>query len=453
MDTEKLTPLIEELKQVLQNKATEDDIIRELRMFLDEYAVGIEAAKRAIIKKYGGSVPATQNSGFVTGNAVSKKIGELTGMEQNVDILAKVIFSEQKVVKIKGVDREIVSGIIGDSTGTASFTVWDGSNHGDIAKGQIWLFRNAYTKRWNDRIQVNMGKNCIFNKKDEMADDPSMQLAERPISYSSSVAKIADLREGIGNVSVTGKIVSVEARNITVKGEPRVVFSGIIADETGKVQFSAWNDFGLANGDTVSIKNAYIRSWNGIPQLNFGDKAEINKVDDTFGDLSAALANKKTVGEILKSGGGMDIETSGTIIELQKNSGLIRRCPQCNRSTINGECQMHGTVEPTDDLRMKITIDDGSGAISAIVGRELTERLTGITLAVALDLSKARGESEIISKSIAERVVMKHIAVRGNVMKKEEFGPMMIVKGAEFDEVDVKKGAEELLAKVEEVIQ
>ena len=59
MDTEKLTPLIEELKQVLQNKATEDDIIRELRMFLDEYAVGIEAAKRAIIKKYGGSVPAT----------------------------------------------------------------------------------------------------------------------------------------------------------------------------------------------------------------------------------------------------------------------------------------------------------------------------------------------------------------------------------------------------------
>ena len=114
---------------------------------------------------------------------------------------------------------------------------------------------------------------------------------------------------------------------------------------------------------------------------------------------------------------------------------------------------MHGTVEPTDDLRMKITIDDGTGAISAIVGRELTEKLTAITLNVALDLSKARGESEIISKSIAERVVMKHISVRGNVMKKEDYGPMMIVKDASFDEVDVKSGAEELLAKVEEVIQ
>ena len=149
----------------------------------------------------------------------------------------------------------------------------------------------------------------------------------------------------------------------------------------------------------------------------------------------------------------MDIETCGTIIELQKNSGLIRRCPQCNRSTINGECQMHGTVEPTDDLRMKVTIDDGSGAISAIISRDLTEKLTGISLAVALDLSRARGESEIISKSIAEKVVMKHIAVRGNVMKKEDFGPMMIVKDASFDEVDIQKGAEELLAKVEEVIQ
>ena len=88
-----------------------------------------------------------------------------------------------------------------------------------------------------------------------MADDPSMQLAERPISYSSSVAKIADLREGIGNVSVTGKIISVEARAITVKGEPRTVFSGIIADETGKVQFSAWNDFNLNNGDTVCVRS------------------------------------------------------------------------------------------------------------------------------------------------------------------------------------------------------
>ena len=452
MNMEELTPLIEELKQVLKDKATEKDIIEQLTLFVDEYAVGPDVARRAIINKFGGKLT-DGNREFVTGNAVSKKIGELNGMEQNVDILAKVVFSEQKIVKIKGVDREIVSGIIGDSTGTASFTVWDGANHGDIRKGQVWLFRNAYTKRWNDRIQVNMGKNCIFNKKDEMADDPSLQLSERPISYSSSVAKVSDLREGIGNVSVTGKIISVEARNITVKGEPRTVYSGVFADETGKVQFSAWNDFDLHDNDTISVKNAYIRSWNGIPQLNFGDKAEVNKVDDTFGDLSSAIANRKTIGEILRSGGGMDIETSGTIVELQKNSGLIRRCPQCNRSTINGECQMHGTVEPTDDLRMKITIDDGTGAVSAIVGRELTEKLTGITLAIAIDLAKARGESEIISKSMAEKVVMKHISVRGNVMKKEDFGPMMIVKEAEFDEVDVKTAAKDLLSKIEEVLQ
>ena len=202
MNMEELTPLIEELKQVLKDKATEKDIIEQLTLFVDEYAVGPDVARRAIINKFGGKLT-DGNREFVTGNAVSKKIGELNGMEQNVDILAKVVFSEQKIVKIKGVDREIVSGIIGDSTGTASFTVWDGANHGDIRKGQVWLFRNAYTKRWNDRIQVNMGKNCIFNKKDEMADDPSLQLSERPISYSSSVAKVSDLREGIGNVSVT----------------------------------------------------------------------------------------------------------------------------------------------------------------------------------------------------------------------------------------------------------
>ena len=99
MNMEELTPLIEELKQVLKDKATEKDIIEQLTLFVDEYAVGPDVARRAIINKFGGKLT-DGNREFVTGNAVSKKIGELNGMEQNVDILAKVVFSEQKIVKI-----------------------------------------------------------------------------------------------------------------------------------------------------------------------------------------------------------------------------------------------------------------------------------------------------------------------------------------------------------------
>ena len=103
------------------------------------------------------------------------------------------------------------------------------------------------------------------------------------------------------------------------------------------------------------------------------------------------------------------------------------------------------------DLRMKVIVDDGTGAINAIIGRELTEKLTSITLSMATELAKARGDSEIIAKSIAERIMLKHITITGNAMN-DEYGPMMIVKDAEIDEIDVIAEAESLLAKVEEVL-
>ena len=34
-------------------------------------------------------------------------------------------------------------------------------------------------------------------------------------------------------------------REVVVRGENRTVWSGILADDTGKIQYSAWKDFGL----------------------------------------------------------------------------------------------------------------------------------------------------------------------------------------------------------------
>ncbi|MBE6525716.1 MAG: single-stranded DNA-binding protein [Thermoplasmata archaeon] len=443
MDMNELTPHLEELKRVLNGKVSEEELLRELDIYLNKYRTDITSAKRGILKKHGAATP-TQSS-FVTAASVSKKISALSGSEQNVDILAKVVFSDKKQVTIKGAPRVIVSGILGDETGTASFTVWDGENC-ELEKGAVYLFKNAYTKLWNDKIQINLGNRSVISR-----ENVELAMPERQISYSSSVAKISDLREGIGNVTISGKIVSIESRNTVVRGEEKTVFSGIIADETGKVQFSAWTDFGLSEGDCVCIKNGYIRAWKGIPQLNFGDKSEVSKVDDTFGNVEGTSATKKTVSEIVKNGGGLDNAVSGMVVELRTGSGLIKRCPQCNRSILGTDCLTHGHVEPVMDLRMKVIVDDGTGAINAIIGRELTEKLTSITLSMATELAKARGDSEIIAKSIAERIMLKHITITGNAMN-DEYGPMMIVKDAEIDEIDVIAEAESLLAKVEEVL-
>ena len=100
---------------------------------------------------------------------------------------------------------------------------------------------------------------------------------------------------------------------------------------------------------------------------------------------------------------------------------------------------------------MKIVLDDGTGAIGAVLNRELTEKLTGVTLENAVNLSKARGESGIIAREMAPRILMKRLAMRGNVMS-DEYGPMMIVAEAETEEVDIETAATKLLDIVEEVL-
>lgn len=432
-----LTPHVEEIKRVLENKVDEEVIVNELNKYLNEYHVTLDSAKRGIIRKYGGGDVAA----FTPAGAVVKKIDELTGTEQNVDIQAKVVYVENKSITVKGLSKTIVSGILGDETGTASFTIWEPGSV-MLEKGSIYNFKNCYCKLWNDKVQINLGN----RGRVEPASGVSIDLPERTIAVNSSECKIGDIRDGMGSVTVTGRIVTYEARNVMVKGEPKTVYSGIIADDTGKIQYSAWNDFSLKEGETICVKNAYIRSWKGIPQLNMGDRCEISRVDSVF-DVVDTSGSKKTIDEITRIGGGLDITLEGMVVDMRAGSGLIKRCPQCNRSILNGVCTAHGQVNGTPDLRMKIVLDDGTGAIGAIVNRKDTETLTGITLKAAEGLAMAQGEG-VVAREVAGKILMKRISITGNVMS-DDYGPSMIVKSASVLDVDVVSEANKLLDEVE----
>ena len=440
MEMEELTPHIQELQRVLGDKIDEDQIVEELNKYLNEYHVGIDAAKRGIIRKFGGS----DTMGFVTGNTLTKKIGELTGSEQNVDITAKVVFVDTKDITVKGLPKKIVSGILGDETATASFTIWEPGAM-VLAKGSVYNFRNCYCKTWNDKVQINIGSRGRI----EVADGVKIDLPERQISASPTEVKIGNIKDGMGSVTVTGKVISVEAREITARGEQKTVYSGMLADDTGKIQFSAWSDFGIKEGESLCISNAYIRSWKGIPQLNMGDRCEVSRVD-AITEIIDTSANKKTVDEITRIGGGLDITLEGLVVDVRQGSGIIRRCPQCNRSMLNGACTTHGMVEGVMDLRLKVVLDDGTGAIGAIINRADTEKLTGITLQAAQGLAAVKGES-VVGREITGKILMKRIRVTGNVMS-DDYGPSIIIKSAENVEIDLEAEANKLLEEVEAAI-
>ena len=249
----------------------------------------------------------------------------------------------------------------------------------------------------------------------------------------------------MGNVSVTGKILSVESRRINSRGEEKIVYSGIIADETGKIQYSAWHDFDLKEGETISAKNCYIRAWRGIPQLNIGDRAIVDRVKVEM-DVESG-ESFRSVADIVKIGGGLDITIEGAIVDVKSGSGLIWRCPQCNRSILGGACTVHGNVEGVRDMRLKAVIDDGTGAIGAVLNRADTEKVTGVSMTAAMGLSAARGD-DVTLREMISKALLRRVRLTGNVMS-DDYGPSMVVRSCELVERDLRKEAEALLAEVE----
>ena len=135
------------------------------------------------------------------------------------------------------------------------------------------------------------------------------------------------------------------------------------------------------------------------------------------------------------------------MVDIRAGSGLIKRCPQCRRSILNGSCVAHGPVEGVSDLRLKAVIDDGTGAIGAVIGRADTERLSGMTLNDAEALASKLGEGAVAAK-LASMVLMKRVRASGNVTV-DDFGPSINVNGIKAIEVDTAAEAKALLNDVE----
>jgi len=87
--------------------------------------------------------------------------------------------------------------------------------------------------------------------------------------------KIKDLRNGMKNVSIEAKVIEKsEPREVLsrFKDETYKVATAIIADETGTIKLTLWNDqIGQVKiNDKVKVEKGYITSFKGEIQLNIG---------------------------------------------------------------------------------------------------------------------------------------------------------------------------------------
>jgi replication factor A1 len=439
MEKEEIAPHVSEISRVLGNKVSEEQIEKELDTYLNLYRVSLETAKRSVVRKLGGDPNALSKG-------VQKKLSELSGSEQNVDILVRVMTANRKEIEQNGELRMLIYGIFADETGSMAYTAWDADRF-PLERGQVLLVRNAYTKEWNGKPQLNLGTRATIES--QPAESVRLPDGMDVPSYGPSTAKVAELVEGMNSVTITVKILSVETRKIESQEGAKTFFSGMLADETGRAQFSAWHDFNLKKDETVLIRGAYVRSWRGIPQLNFGERAEVSRVKSPFpADLDLSRPKPRGIAELENVGGAFDVLITGVVVDVKKGSGLIQRCPQCNRLVQNKLCRLHGKVEGQYDLRIKAVVDDGAGSITAVLNKDLTEALVGITLEQAIKEAREAMDPEVVKEKIEERLLAKPLEVRGNIIS-DDYGLMMIVSEARMFVPEVRAEAANLLSELE----
>jgi replication factor A1 len=93
---------------------------------------------------------------------------------------------------------------------------------------------------------------------------------------------IGELRAGMRNVSVTGKIESIgQPRTVNLKsGGTNTVADAVISDESGQIKLSLWGDEinKVQPGDRVSVENGYINTFRGENSLSVGKFGKLKKL-------------------------------------------------------------------------------------------------------------------------------------------------------------------------------
>jgi len=175
---------------------------------------------------------------------------------------------------------------------------------------------------------------------------------------------------------------------------------GLLGDETGIIKFVAFTK-------------------SELPLLEEGKSYHFSKlVTDSYQGRFSVKLNKATVITPIEDveTGGNELTMIGAIVDIQSGSGLIKRCPECNRPLNKGVCVDHGKQEGEYDLRVKAVLDDGRTAQDIILNQEMTYQVTGIDVKIAKKMAMDAVDPAVVLDEIKRILQGKYFTVRGRLM-------------------------------------
>jgi replication factor A1 len=390
-----------------------------------EYSVPVEEAKGSLRRKYGDGESAD-------GEPEPTDIADVTTDSAGASVTAVVLTAGKRSIRYQGEDQVIVEGELADETGRISYTAWEEFG---LEPGDTVAIGNANVREWEDEPELNLGESTSVT--------PASGIA---VPYDVGGKRdLIDLEPGDRGRTVEVRAVDVEERTIDGRDGETEILSGVLADDTARLPFTDWDPHGaITEGASVRIEDTYIREFRGVPSVNVSEFSTVAPLDQ---NVAVGDATRLTVREAVETGGAFDVEIEADIVGVRDGSGLIQRCPECGRMVQKGQCRTHGEVDGEDDLRVKAILDDGTGAVTAILDTELTAGIYGGGIEMAREAAKEAMDQEVVADAIREVVVGREARVRGN-LSIDDYGANLNAESFELIEADPVARAESFLEEV-----
>ncbi|PWB55022.1 MAG: replication protein A [Candidatus Methanoperedenaceae archaeon] len=160
-------------------------------------------------------------------------------------------------------------------------------------------------------------------------------------SEKSTFRKLKDIQIGEHNIEILGQVVEITKKTFKVKNIEKILFSGVICDQTSSRSFTAWSDFDLNPGDVISVTQAYVRNWQERPELNFGPRSKVTKLTKKI-QMPEDFELKKL--EELRDG-DINVHTQFTILNIEPIDIISK----------DGSKKILGGIIADEDTKLPIT--------------------------------------------------------------------------------------------------
>ena len=400
----------------------------------DRRSININRPSRVTVLKEGGQ-PVTKISDEPI------PISEAGEAEGIVSVVARVLSKkDDQIVKKDGSGTlDIVRGRLADPSGTIGFISWREFNH---EVGSLIKIDRAQIRRFRDTPEINIGD----LSKIEPFHDSSFASMDDLQSVNRST--ISELRDGARDIEITVQVENWQARTFTnADGEERTVRSGDVMDPTGRCRLTSWGEMSPEPGAFLHLKGARVQYWQGSPDLVIDSAEQVIDLSDPPWDAIDPADHWVEVDltDLVNGGSRRGIRTSGTVVAIANNSGIIERCPECRRVMRDGECAEHGPQRGEEDVRLRFVLDDGVSNASTLIGKEATEVLTGMDQGQIRDAIDASTRAGFIA-TLRERFLARKLHINGRAMVDTQ-GAILMADSVEVDTRTPEEAANEVMAR------